>query len=153
MPQITVKTTIHAPLQDVFDAACNLDLHTQTTRHTREKVVGGRLSGLLELGDEVTFEATHFFVRQKLTARIVQMKAPHSFRDEMLRGAFEALHHDHRFEVVEGGTRMTDVLTWTSPLGVLGKVADALFLKRYMTKFLQRRNRELKRLVEARNQL
>lgn len=153
MPQITVETTIHAPLQDVFDAARDVDLHTQTTQHTREKIVDGRRSGLLELGDEVTFEATHFFVRQRLSARIVEMNAPSRFSDEMLRGAFKKLRHEHRFEAIEKGTRMIDVLTWTSPLGVLGRVADALFLTRYMTNFLQRRNRELKRLIEARNTL
>jgi ligand-binding SRPBCC domain-containing protein len=153
MPQIKVQTTIRAPLQTVFDAARDVELHTKTTAHTREEVVGGRREGLFELGDEVTFEATHFFVRQRLSARIVEMNAPKSFSDEMLRGAFQKLRHEHRFEVAESGTRMIDVLTWASPLGALGKVADALFLKRYMKQFLQRRNRELKRLVEEQNQL
>lgn len=149
MPTIVVHTPINAPIQIVFDAARDVEIHTQTTMHTHEKVVGGRRTGLFELGDEITFEATHFFVRQKLSARIVEMNAPFGFTDEMLRGAFKSLRHEHRFETVESGAQMTDVLTWTAPLGALGKVADVLFLKRYMTRFLIRRNRALKQIVEA----
>ena len=149
MTRIVVTTLINAPIQIVFDAARDVEIHTQTTMHTREKVVGGRRTGLFELGDEVTFEATHFWVRQKLSARIVEMNVPFGFTDEMLRGAFQSLRHEHRFKNVGNGTRMTDVLKWTAPLGVLGKVADVLFLKRYMTRFLIRRNRALKQIVEA----
>lgn len=39
---------------------------------------------------------------------------------------------------------MTDALVWTAPLGVLGKIADRLFLVRHMTRFLQKRNSRLK---------
>ena len=153
MTKIVVETFICAPIEIVFDAARDVEMHTKTTVHTREKIVAGRRTGLFELGDEVTFEATHFWVRQQLGARIVKMNAPHNFTDEMLRGAFKSLRHEHRFQSVENSTRMTDILTWTAPLGVLGKVADALFLRRYMTRFLRRRNQELKHLVEARNTL
>ncbi|HVF85096.1 MAG TPA: SRPBCC family protein [Abditibacteriaceae bacterium] len=144
-----MTTFICAPLQTVFDAARNADWHTQTTKHTREKIVAGRNEGLFELNDEVTFEATHLFVRQRLSARVVDMQPPHRFSDEMQSGAFKNLRHVHLFEDSENGTRMTDVLIWTSPLGWLGKAADRLFLVRYMTRFLQQRNRALKALVEA----
>jgi len=149
MPRIIIKTFIRATQQVVFDAACDADLHTKTTKHTREKIVAGRGEGLFELGDEVTFEATHFFVRQRLRARIVEMQPPHRFSDEMLSGAFQSLRHVHLFEESGNGTRMTDVLSWKAPLGFLGKVADRLFLARYMKRFLERRNRALKALVEA----
>ena len=44
---------------------------------------------------------------------------------------------------------MRDRLEWKSPLGILGKIADALFLRRYMLRFLVTRNRNLKAIVEA----
>lgn len=149
MPQIVVETIIRAPLETVFDTARDADLHTKTTKHTREKIVAGRSKGLFEMGDEVTFEATHFFIRQRLRARIVEMQPPHRFSDEMQSGAFQSLRHVHLFEESGNGTRMTDVLSWKAPLGLLGKVADRLFLVRYMKRFLERRNRALKALVEA----
>lgn len=97
MPQFVVETFIRAPIETVFDAARDAardaQMHTRTTSHTREKIVAGRRDGLFQLHDEVTFEATHFFVRQKLSARIVEMNVPHSFADEMQRSAFACLRH------------------------------------------------------------
>ncbi len=149
MPQIVVETFIRAPLEAVFDAARDAKLHTRTTSHTREKIVGGRSSGLFELNDEVTFQATHLFVRQRLSSRIVEMQPPHRFADDMLSGAFASLRHVHQFEEAPNGTRMTDVLSWTSPLGWLGIIADRGFLIRYMKRFIAQRNGALKTIVEG----
>ena len=55
------------------------------------------------------------------------------------------------FAKIEGGTLMRDRLEWTSPLGVLGHLADALFLERYMLRFLVTRNRNLKAIIEEEN--
>lgn len=153
MPQIVVETLIRAPIQIVFDAARDARLHTETTGWTREQIVAGRSSGLFELHDEVTFQATHFWIRQKLSARIVEMNPPQMFADEMLAGAFKKLRHEHHFQSVGPATKMTDVLFWTAPLGVLGKLADRAFLVRYMTRFLERRNRALKVFLETSTRL
>jgi len=39
---------------------------------------------------------------------------------------------------------MRDIVCWKSPLGILGVIADILFLKRYMTKFITERGLALK---------
>jgi len=44
---------------------------------------------------------------------------------------------------------MTDVFDFASPLGILGKLADLLFLERYMKKLLQTRNAVLKKYAEG----
>ncbi|WP_227006207.1 SRPBCC family protein [Rufibacter latericius] len=43
---------------------------------------------------------------------------------------------------------MTDVFHYFSPLGVLGKLADYLFLKQYMSRLLLERNRVIKEVAE-----
>ena len=65
-----------------------------------------------------------------------------------MSGAFRSLRHTHTFEAVPGGTLMRDRLEFTSPLGILGRIADALFLERYMRRFLETRNANLKRIAE-----
>ena len=77
---------------------------------------------------------------------------PGHFRDSMVRGAFARFDHDHFFERVgpDGAhTRMRDVFDFTSPLGLLGWVADRLFLTRYMRGFLEERNRHLRETAEG----
>jgi ligand-binding SRPBCC domain-containing protein len=106
-------------------------------------------SGLLGLGDQVTWKATHFGVRQRLTSRITEFDPPRRFVDEMVRGAFRRFRHEHQFLAVEVGTEMVDMFDYTSPLGPLGRLADVLFLRHYMTQLLRERNAFLKHEAES----
>lgn len=116
---------------------------------TGERAVSGVTSGLLDPGDEVTWEAVHFGVRQRLTSRITEFDRPRRFVDEMVRGAFRRLRHVHEFQSLGDETLMTDEFDYASPLGILGRLADVLFLETYMTKLLGRRNTRLKELAES----
>jgi ligand-binding SRPBCC domain-containing protein len=149
VPRIELVTDIAAPIEQVFDFARSIDVHQESQTRHREKAVAGRTSGLVEAGDTVTWEATHFGVRQRLSSRIDAMTLPVHFRDSMISGAFARFVHDHHFEEVAGGTRMTDVFDYTSPLGLLGRLADVLFLERYMRWLLEERNEVIRRLAEA----
>jgi ligand-binding SRPBCC domain-containing protein len=148
MPTLQLVTEIHASLERCFDLARDVDVHRRTTDFTQERVVGGVQTGLLDLGDTVTFEGVHFGIRQRLTARIVQMERPHRFVDEMVSGAFASLRHIHEFSGEGGLTVMTDILIWRSPFGILGRCADS-FVGPHLRSFLLRRNRDLKRIAES----
>jgi ligand-binding SRPBCC domain-containing protein len=148
---ITVKTEVEiaAPVRICFDCARDIDLHTRTVwKHTREEAVGGVTSGPIGLDETVTFEATHFGVRQRLTSQITEYREPEWFVDEMQRGAFKSLRHEHEFQESNGITRMMDTLTFEAPFGAIGTLAERLVLGRYMRKFLEHRNRELKKRIE-----
>jgi len=149
MTIITVETYIQAPVEICFDLARDIGLHCRTAASTQERAVGGVTTGLIGLGEEVTFEAVHFGIRQRLTAHITEFDPPHGFTDEMLRGAFKTLRHVHEFRSEGAGTVMTDTLTWTAPFGILGKLADSLFLKAHMRHFLKERNANLKQIAET----
>ena len=148
MPVINLVTEIHAPIERCFDLCRDLETHTRTVAHTRERLVGKKTAGLAEKGDVLTFEAVHFGVRQRLTSQITEVVRPTLFHDAALSGAFQSLSHRHEFTETPHGTLMRDRLEWTSPLGVLGRLADALFLRRYLLRFLVTRNRNLKLIIE-----
>ena len=149
MPTIHLETLIRAAPELCFDLARSVDVHMASTNHTGERAVSGVTSGMMKLNDEVTWEAKHFYVRQRLTSRITAMERPRMFVDEMQRGAFKRWHHLHTFEPRNGGTLMLDEVDYQSPLGILGLIADRLFLKRYMTRLLLVRNAHIKRVAEA----
>jgi len=148
MPLIRIETIIKAKRQRCFDLARSVSAHLGSTADSGERVVAGRREGLLELGEEVTWEATHLGIRQRLTARITRLEPPGLFVDEMVKGAFAEFSHTHEFEEHEDGTLMRDLFAYRSPLGALGKLADALFLERYMTRFLEKRAAFLKSEAE-----
>ncbi len=151
MPTITLTTQIDAPIETVFDLSRSIDLHVESTYQTNEKAIAGCTSGLINLGEEVTWEATHFGIRQQLTTKIVKFDHPHHFRDSMVSGAFHRFDHDHHFQGNNQQTVMRDIFDYTSPLGVLGSVADVLFLKRYMWRLLNKRNQLIKTVAENGN--
>lgn len=146
---ITVETRIEAPIALCFDLARDVDAHVRTSASTGERAVGGKTSGLLELGDAVTFEAVHFGLRQRLTSRIVEFDRPRRFVDEMVKGPFASLRHVHEFSEDGSVTVMRDTLTWRSPLGVLGILADRLFVTKHMRDFMITKQAELKAYAEA----
>lgn len=150
MVEVETETVIGASAEVCFDMACDIGLHTRTVwRFTREKAIVGRIEGGITAGETVTFRATHFGIRQNLTSRITAYKRPVFFVDEMEKGAFKSMRHEHRFEALtEHSTLMRDKLVFEAPLGPAGWLVERLVLKLYMKKFLEYRNRELKRLAE-----
>lgn len=144
-----LETKINAPVERVFDLARCIDLHAESMGRSEEKAVGGVTSGLINLGESVTWEAVHFGIRQNLTSSITAYDRPRHFRDSMVSGAFKRLDHDHFFVPVGPGTVMRDVFDYTSPLGFLGALADGLFLEGYMKRLLGERNAVIKRTAES----
>ncbi len=149
MPTIELATAIAAPIERVFDLARSIDLHTNSTSSTGERAIAGVTSGLIGPGQEVTWRARHFGVWQSLTVRVTVFERPTHFADAMLRGAFRSMEHHHYFEQSGSGTTMRDVFSFQSPLGILGRIADFLFLTRYMKSFLIERNRVIKATAES----
>jgi ligand-binding SRPBCC domain-containing protein len=149
MPAIVLTTLIHAPPERCFDLSRSIDLHVASTRQTGERAVGALTSGLLGLGEEVTWSARHFGVRQTLTSRIIAFDRPRYFRDSMVRGAFRRFDHDHFFTACGEDTEMRDVFDFDSPFGLLGRLANTLVLERYLRRFLEARNEEIKRVAES----
>lgn len=148
MPEIRLETYINADINLVFDLSRSIDLHQISTADTEEKVVGGRFSGLILLGEQVTWQARHFGLVQRLTSQITALHAPDFFVDEMQKGAFKSFKHEHIFRFNGQQTVMTDVFTYVSPCWIFGRIADYLFLKAYMKRLLFKRNQVIKAYAE-----
>lgn len=150
MPTIELLTRIAAPVERCFDLSRSIDLHQHSLSSSGERAVGGVTAGLIGLGESVTWEATHCGVRQRLTSRITAFDRPRYFRDSMVAGAFRRFDHDHWFAPDgEKDTLMRDVFDFEAPLGVLGRLAEAIFLTRYMRRLLEKRNAVVKHVAES----
>lgn len=150
MPCITLHTAVNAPAGLVFNLSRSIDLHKISAAHTIEEAIAGRTTGLIQTGETITWRARHFGITQQLTVSITAMQYPNYFTDEMVpgSGAFKSMAHQHLFEEKGGQTVMTDIFYYKSPLGLLGRLADILFLKRYMRNFLKKRNAIVKAFAE-----
>ncbi len=149
MADIRLETFIDAPIERCFDLSLSIDLHRHSVAQTHERPVAGVTSGMMKLGDTVTWEAVHFGIKQHLTSKITAYERPSRFTDEMVQGAFQEITHVHEFVAQGSGTLMIDQFTFRAPLGILGRLAEMLVLTRYMKGLLLTRNSFLKQVAEA----
>jgi ligand-binding SRPBCC domain-containing protein len=149
MPLIELTTSIHAPISRCFDLARSIDLHRLSTQETNEEAIAGVTSGLIGEGQQVTWKAKHFGISQTLTSKITLFEYPYHFRDEMVRGAFRMIKHDHLFEEPDGKTIMHDKFQFESPGGILGTLFNKLVLEKYLRSLLVRRNQIIKEVAES----
>ena len=149
MSLILLHTKIKADIRIVFDLSCSIDLHKISTDHTKEEAIAGVTTGLIKDGETVTWRANHFGLSLKLTSIITAYERPYHFRDEQLRGPFSYFRHDHSFREDNGLVLMEDRFDFSSPLGILGKLADRLVLKRHLEKLLTLRNSTIKDYAES----
>ena len=68
------------------------------------------------------------------------------FVDEQRKGPYRIWHHEHHFEAVEGGVLMTDIVSYTLPLGFLGKFAHWLFVRKQLEAIFEYRFRKVEEL-------
>jgi len=149
MPTIHLTTFVAAPAQRVFDLARSIDLHRKSMAHTDEEAIAGTTSGLIGLNETVTWKAKHLRRVRIMKSKITAMDPPLSFTDEMVDGDFKSLRHEHHFKRIDNGTLLIDIFTYESPYGSLGRLADRLFLTRYMKTLLETRNKTIKEYAES----
>jgi len=150
MPLIELTTTIHAPIERCFDLARSIDLHRISMGGTGEEAIAGVTSGLIGVGEQVTWRATHYGVTQRLTSKITQFDRPKHFRDEMIKGTFKMIQHDHWFEsTTHNKTVMTDHFRFETPGWILGTLFNKLMLEKYLRRLLDKRNNIIKKVAEG----
>lgn len=137
----TLVTESRFSVQALFDVSLDIDAHVASMSDSEERAIAGVTTGRIGLGETVTWRARHFGVWFTLTTEISEMERPTRFVDRQVRGPFKTLVHEHRFEPLPGGSRMTDHITVGSP--VLGRVAERLILVPYLRRLIAKRNAHL----------
>jgi ligand-binding SRPBCC domain-containing protein len=149
MSLIHLTTFIAAPIERVFDLSRSINLHKISTADTKEEAVAGKMSGLINEGEKVTWKAKHLFKIRYFTSKITAMVANDYFIDELEKGDFKFFKHEHHFKQVDNGTIMIDLLEFESPYGIIGQLADKCYLKNYLQNFLIIRNNVIKDYAES----
>jgi hypothetical protein len=150
MYRIYSETIVNASLENCFDLSRSIDFHVESMADSCEKPVNGKVSGLIELGEFVEWEATHLFVKQRLSSKITRMQRPHFFVDEMVNGAFKSFSHKHKFVRHKSSeVLMIDDFCYEVPLGVLGRIANFFFVERYLRQLITKRNLQIKSAFET----
>ncbi len=107
------------------------------------------MTGLINKGETVTWQAKHLFKLRQFTSKITEMKSPDFFVDEMIKGDFKSFNHEHHFKTTSNGTIVIDIIHFETPYGTIGKLAISLFLTSYLERLLTKRNEVIKEYAET----
>jgi ligand-binding SRPBCC domain-containing protein len=149
MPFIHLTTYIAAPQDRVFDLSRSIDLHKASMKKYRESIIDGRMNGLLDLNESVTWTARHLMKQRVLKIRLTKLQRPDYFIDEQEEGDFKMLKHEHYFKPIENGTIMIDQFHYETPMGWVGKFVNSIYLENYIKVLLVNRNNTIKQVAEG----
>jgi ligand-binding SRPBCC domain-containing protein len=77
-------------------------------------------------GARIRYRLSWHGVPMNWTTEIRKWDPPYGFVDVQLQGPYQLWHHTHRFESHSGGTRMTDIVRYRLPLGMIGGAVHSL---------------------------
>lgn len=91
----------------------------------------------------------HYALRMRglrWTSEITAWEPPNKFVDVQLRGPYKLWHHTHRFIAQGDSTRIEDEVLYDLPLGILGRLAHAVMVKRDVDKIFAYRQAKIHEL-------
>lgn len=71
------------------------------------------------------------------------------FVDEQRKGPYTMWHHEHHFEQTPDGILMTDIVSYSLPFGILGKLAHTLFVRKQLEGIFDYRFRKVEELFNG----
>ena len=77
---------------------------------------------------------------------ITHMEKYKFFVDEQRKGPYQLWHHQHHFKSIDDGVEMTDIVHYALPLGLLGDIAQNLFVKKQLQQIFNYRFEKVKEL-------
>jgi len=140
MVEFTEQTVLPVMCEEAFDMSLSIDAHVDSFRESGERAVGGVRSGIIGVGEFVTWRARHFGITWTMTSVITEWDRPNWFVDEQRRGPFKSFRHEHRFVADGDSTVAHDRVVFSAPLGLLGRLAETAVLARYLRRLIRIRN-------------
>ncbi len=143
-----LKESIHvnAPIERCFLLSTSIDLVRQTLKM---KPVSGKTSGLIQPDDQLLWRGWKFGVPAMHETLITGYTRPTFFQDTMGRGYFRHFQHDHHFHFLDGQTTMWDVVRFSLPFGMPGRIAGKQIVVPHVLNLMQSRFALIKRLAEG----
>jgi ligand-binding SRPBCC domain-containing protein len=93
-------------------------------------------------GQVITYRVKLMFgIAVKWISEITVIQKHELFDDEQRKGPYKMWHHEHHFKAIDGGTEMTDIITYQLPFGILGSIALPIVKSQLQNIFTYRRSK------------
>ncbi len=85
-------------------------------------------------------------IKMDWVTEITYIKDHQYFIDEQRFGPYALWHHEHHFEERDGGVLMRDLLHYKVPYGLIGTIADAIFVNNKVDQIFNFRKKAIEKL-------
>ncbi|HEY9114183.1 MAG TPA: SRPBCC family protein [Bacteroidales bacterium] len=74
---------------------------------------------------------------------ITQVREGEYFIDNQKYGPYSFWHHQHYLKEIEGGVEMTDIVNYAAPFGIVGLMAEKIFINKKVRGIFKYREKKL----------
>ncbi|RYD74596.1 MAG: hypothetical protein EOP53_17980 [Sphingobacteriales bacterium] len=137
-----------------IDAAWNFfaspgNLSRITPQEMKFKVVSELPVENIFPGMEINYTLSPLFgIPVKWTTRITQVDFQKSFTDLQDKGPYKYWNHHHEFVINKNGVLMKDTVDYELPFGILGRIVNALIVKRKLNDLFNYRSTVITKLFQ-----
>lgn len=149
MSVIRIETHIKSDVKLVYNLSRSPELYEISAQKLNQEVYKKSGSGLVGEGEVVTWKTKMFGNERSLSVKVKTMKACRHIEEEMSKGSFESFKHLHLFRERKESILMINIIEYEVSLGVLGKLADMIFIKDYISKWINVRTKLIKEYAES----
>ena len=136
MPMYTLQSEqkIPASIETVWDFISSpANLKRITPKHMGFDILTPGLPEKMYPGMIIAYHVSPLLgIRMKWVTEITHVDEKNYFVDEQRIGPYRMWHHEHHLEAIPGGVLMRDKVSYQPPFGILGDIAQALFIKKQL---------------------
>ena len=132
--QLKKQQLVHASLDEVWDFISSpANLKEITPPHMGFIVTSEGLPKKMYPGMIISYKVKPMLgIPLTWVTEITQVEEKKFFVDEQRLGPYAMWHHQHIVEEVDEGVLMTDIVSYKPPMAFLGRIANALFIRRQL---------------------
>ncbi|HEY4325616.1 MAG TPA: SRPBCC family protein [Mucilaginibacter sp.] len=92
----------------------------------------------------ITYKISPLFgIKMNWMTEITHVKEGEYFVDEQRFGPYALWHHQHHFKTIDGGVKMTDILNYAIPYGIIGRWANTILVDQQIKKIFSYREKAI----------
>jgi len=146
--QIIREQLIKTDIKTIWDFVSSpANLNEITPKDMNFKIISNNKDQKMYPGMIILYKVSPLFKIPLFWAtEITHLSEKNFFVDEQRIGPYKMWHHEHIFEEKDQGVLMKDIVTYAPPFGILGSIANRLFIRRKINQIFDYREKTLERI-------
>ncbi len=149
--EINMKQHINKPLEVVFEFFSKPENLEMITPKSLSFNILTPTPIKMEKGSLIDYTIRLFGIPIHWRTLISDYEPPFRFVDQQIKGPYTFWHHTHTFELVEGGVEIIDQVKYSLPLGWLGTLAHAIWVRKDLEQIFEYRKTVIQNYFEITN--